>query len=150
MWLWWYSLSLSLFLYIYIYIYVCVCGRVSCLGPQLAGIVCFSSCFTDLFNPTSGKDASHMCLISLSPRHVYHYYTCSSGKGMPYPGVTKPCGRCEACHLKGRTLQACPKRTILLMGTCLRKKQKIHTGMLNNLINYIFIDIITILHYIHL
>ena len=141
MWLWWYSLSLTLPLYIYIYI----CGRVSCLSPQLVGIVCFSSCLTDLFNPTSGRDVSHMCLISLSPRHM-----CSSGRDMPYTGVTKPCGRCEACHPKGRTLQACPKQAILLMGTCLRKKQKIHTGMLNNLINYIFIDIITILHYIHL
>ena len=32
----------------------------------------------------------------------------------------------------------------------LRKKQKIHIGMLNNHINYTFIDIITIHHYIHL
>jgi len=32
----------------------------------------------------------------------------------------------------------------------LRKKQKIHIGMLNYHINYIFIDIITIHHYIHL
>ena len=46
------------------------CGRVSCLGPQLAGIVHFGSCLMDLFNPISGRDASHMCLISLSPRHM--------------------------------------------------------------------------------
>ena len=31
-----------------------------------------------------------------------------------------------------------------------KKKQKIHIGMLNNHINYTFIDIITIYHYIHL
>ena len=35
------------------------CGRVSCLGPQLAGIVHFGSCLMDLFNPISGRDASH-------------------------------------------------------------------------------------------
>ena len=38
------------------------CGRVSHLGPQLAGIIRFGSCFMDLFNPTSGRDASHMCM----------------------------------------------------------------------------------------
>ena len=48
-----------------------LCGRVSRLGPQLAGIVRFGLCLTDLFNLTSGRDVSHMCLISLSPRHVY-------------------------------------------------------------------------------
>ena len=32
----------------------------------------------------------------------------------------------------------------------LRKKQKIHIGILNNHINYTFIDIITTHHYIHL
>ena len=73
------------------------CGRVSRLGPQLAGIVCFGSCLTDLFNLTSERDTSHMCLISLSSRHVYHYYTCSSGRGVPCTQVlaTKPCG-CQA------------------------------------------------------
>ena len=50
------------------------CRRVSHLGPQLASIVRFGSCLTDLFNPKSRRDASHMCLISLSPRHM-----CSSG-----------------------------------------------------------------------
>ena len=33
-------------------------------------IVRFGSCLTYLFNLTSGRDASHMCLISLSSRHM--------------------------------------------------------------------------------
>ena len=33
-------------------------------------IVRFGSCLTHLFNLTSGRDASHMCLISLSSRHM--------------------------------------------------------------------------------
>ena len=47
------------------------CGRVSRLNPQLAGIIRFGSYLTVLLNPTSRREAFHMCLISLSPRHMY-------------------------------------------------------------------------------
>ena len=104
------------------------CGSVSCLSPQLVGIVRFGYasrfcsishrgetsltcalqawaqdtcvpllhachlmwegflsqplisrycpvwlCLTVLLNPTLGRDASHMCLISLSLRHMWHW-----------------------------------------------------------------------------
>ena len=54
-------------------------GGFHSLSPQLAGIVRFRLdlfvTFTVLLNPTSGRDASHMCLISLWPKtHVYHYH----------------------------------------------------------------------------
>ena len=40
----------------------------------------FGFCLTDLLNPTSGRDTSHICLISFEPKtHVYHYYTCVLG-----------------------------------------------------------------------
>ena len=73
------------------------CGRVSCLSPQLAGIIRFGSYLPDLFNPTSGRDASHMCLISLSPRHM-----CTT---------TTQCGRvsCISPQLEG----------IVCFGSCL-------------------------------
>ena len=65
--------------------------------------------------------------ILLGQAHGLTYYfgplppqLCGSGRGMSCIGVTKPCGRCKAFHPKGQTLQACPKRTILLMGTALK------------------------------
>ena len=49
-------------------------GGFHSLSPQLIGIVRFRLdlfvAFTVLLNSTSGRDASHMCLISLSPRHM--------------------------------------------------------------------------------
>ena len=61
------------------------CGRISCLSPQLVGIVRFGFAsrydLMVLLNPTSGRDASHMCLISLWPKtRVYHYYTYNVGE----------------------------------------------------------------------
>ena len=73
------NLLLNYFIYICT-IYCCwiqstlyVCGRVSRLGPQLTGIVHFGSCLTNLFNPISGRDASHMCLQShIEERRLPH------------------------------------------------------------------------------
>ena len=46
------------------------------LSPQLANIVRFRLdlfvAFTVLLNLTSGRDTSHMCLRSLSPRHMWN------------------------------------------------------------------------------
>ena len=51
--------------------------------PQLVGIVCFGFALrydlTILLNPILGRDASHMCLISLSPRHM-----CTTTTHVPY------------------------------------------------------------------
>ena len=54
-------------------------GGFHSISSQLAGIVRFRLdwfvAFTVLLNSTSGRDASHMCLISFEPKtHVYHYY----------------------------------------------------------------------------
>ena len=54
-------------------------GGFHSISSQLAGIVRFKLdwfvAFTVLLNSTSGRDASHMCLISFEPKtHVYHYY----------------------------------------------------------------------------
>ena len=42
-------------------------------------LMLFGFCLTDLLNPTSGRDASHVCLISFEPKtHVYHMCTCGT------------------------------------------------------------------------
>ena len=61
--------------------------------------------------PTSKKDASHSCLISLNWKQECTTMCCS-GRGMPFR-VTNSCGRSKSQKLP-------PKQTIPLMGTALK------------------------------
>ena len=55
---------------------------------------------SNLFNPASGRDASHPYLISTWPKEMCTIMCvmCSSGRGMPF-GVTNPCGRSKSQKL---------------------------------------------------
>ena len=61
------------------------------------------------------EGSAHQKYCLLCAGHASTTTTCS-GRGVPCTGVTKPCGCCEACHSKGWTLQACPKRTKMIEG----------------------------------
>ena len=61
--------------------------------------------------PTSKKDASHSCLISLNWKQECTTMCCS-GRGMPFR-VTNSCGRSKSQKLP-------PKQTIPLMDTALK------------------------------
>ena len=74
------SKILKILIYIYIYICVCVCVCVCVVGRTFVSApnqVLFALGWvridlrltrTNLLNPTSGRDASHSCLISLWPK----------------------------------------------------------------------------------
>ena len=65
----------------------------STLGSQ-AHTVLFSSDMGRLWVQSHiGKRGAPLMLYKcLAQAWVYHYYTCSSGRGVPFKWVTKPCG----------------------------------------------------------